>query len=183
MKLTCGKASLIMDCGANSLILQLPVLSESKKAAQELINEGADKLTVEAKRYRKSKSLNANAYMWKLIGELSEKLSMGRDEIYRNAIRDIGGNHEIVCMRNEEAADKLCKIWNGRGLGWVTDTMQSKIDGCVNVILYYGSSVYDSKQMSQLIDHVVQDCKAVGIDTRTPNEIANMLSQWGERKK
>lgn len=115
--------------------------------------------------------------MWKLIGDLSEALHIGTDEIYRAAIKRIGGNREIVCVR-EEAADKLCEIWQSRGLGWVTDTVPSKLDGCVNVILYYGSSVYDTKQMSVLIDRIVQDCEAVGIDTKTPDQIANLLNQW-----
>ena len=39
------------------------------------------------------------------------------------------------------------------------------------MVLYYGSSVYDTKQMSALIDHIVQDCKALGIETKTPAEI------------
>lgn len=58
---------------------------------------------------------------------------------------------------------------------------QSKLPGCVNVILYYGSSVYDSRQMAALIDKIVQDCHAVGIETRTPEEIASIMEQWEAR--
>ena len=180
-QLVCGQAKLVTDYGTGGMVLQLPVLAESKAEAQAIVNEGNEKNSVEIKKYRKARSLDANAYMWKLIGELAEKLNVGRDEIYRNAIKDIGGNHDIVCA-TIEAAQKFSEIWRSRGLGWVTQEMPSKIDGCVNLVLFYGSSVYDTKQMSQLIDHVVQDCKAVGIDTRTPNEIANMLSQWEEHE-
>ena len=41
---------------------------------------------------------------------------------------------------------------------------------------------YNKKQMSRLIDGIVQDCKAVGIETKTPNEIAEMLSRWEAAK-
>jgi hypothetical protein len=58
--------------------------------------------------------------------------------------------------------------------------MQSKIDGCTNVILYYGSSVYDTKQMSLLLENLIQDCKALGIQTETPEMIAKMKSLWKE---
>jgi hypothetical protein len=49
--------------------------------------------------------------------------------------------------------------------------MPSKINGCTNVILYYGSSTYNTAQMSLLIDHLVQDAKALGIETMTPQEL------------
>ena len=74
----------------------------------------------------------------------------------------------------EQAADKLRQGWEHNGLGWVTETMPSKLEGCVNVVLYYGSSTYDTAQMSRLIDNVIQDCKAVGIETMTPMELARL---------
>ncbi|MEE1017932.1 MAG: hypothetical protein UH824_00435, partial [Acutalibacteraceae bacterium] len=64
------------------------------------------------------------------------------------------------------------------GKGWVTDTTPSKIGGCVNVIAYYGSSTYDTAQMSRLIDMAVQDCEALEIETKTPDEIARLVSLW-----
>ena len=42
------------------------------------------------------------------------------------------------------------------------------------LFLYYGSSTYDSKQMARLIDNIVQDCKAVGVETATPQELARL---------
>lgn len=45
-------------------------------------------------------------------------------------------------------------------------------------MMYYGSSCYDTKQMSSLIDHLVQDCKALGIETLTPQELARMKEEW-----
>ena len=35
---------------------------------------------------------------------------------------------------------KLRRGWEHNGLGWVTEILPSKIAGCVNVVLYYGSS-------------------------------------------
>jgi hypothetical protein len=54
----------------------------------------------------------------------------------------------------------------------------SKIRGCVNVNLYYGSSVFDTMQMSALIDSIVQDCKAVGIKTLDDMEIDKLIEAW-----
>lgn len=64
------------------------------------------------------------------------------------------------------------------GIGWTTDTFPSKIDGCTNVVLYYGSSTYDKAQMQRLTELIVNECEAQGIETRTPDELANLLSLW-----
>lgn len=71
--------------------------------------------------------------------------------------------------------------WTRRnGIGWMTDTGPSKIKGCVNVTVWYGSSVYDTEQMARLIDAIVQDCRDVGIETMTPRELDALVSRWGE---
>lgn len=131
----------------------------------------------ELTRTRKKRSKDANAYFFCLIDKLAKQLNIPKTEIYRNYIKEIGGVSETVCLRSE-AAEKLCENWRRNGLGWQTDTMPSKIKGCTNVILYYGSSTYNTEQMTHLIDMAVEDCKIQGIETRTPAEIADMLSLW-----
>lgn len=137
-----------------------------------------EKLSIEIKPFRPKRSLDANAYCWQLIGELAKKLNLSKEEIYRNAIKEIGGNSEIVCVKNE-AVKRLRDRWKKYGLGWISEEFPSKIDNCTNVILYYGSSSYDTQQMSRLIDNIVQDCKALGIQTETPERIAKLKSFWG----
>ena len=70
--------------------------------------------------------------------------------------------------------------WSGRGLGWMAEKAPSKLHGCVNVTLWYGSSTYDTEQMARLIDRVVEDCREAGIETMTPQQLAALKSQWGE---
>ena len=139
-----------------------------------------EKLSIEVKPYREKRSLNANAYFFVLADRLAEKMKITKEEVYRNAIREIGGVSETVCVK-DEAVNRLCDGWHHNGLGWQTETFPSKIKGCTNVVLYYGSSTYDKDQMSRLIDCIVQDCQQVGIDTRTPDEIANLISMWEGR--
>ena len=97
--------------------------------------------------------------------------------MYRQAIKEIGGNYDVVCIK-EEAAESLMSAWARNGIGWQSDTTLSKLDGCTNVILYYGSSTYDTEQMSRLIDNIIQDCKALGIETKSQAEIDSLMSQW-----
>ena len=129
---------------------------------------------------KKPRSLDANAYAWVLIDKLATALRMSKIEVYRNAIRDIGGVSEIYCGK-ENAIEDLCKQWVKMGIGWQAETMPSKLPGCVNAILYRGSSEYDAKQMSVLIDHLVQDCKALDIETMPPDKLRGLLEAWDGR--
>lgn len=136
----------------------------------------------ELQRVRKKRSINANAYFFALADELSKKVNIPKTEIYRNYIKEIGGVSEIVCVK-KEAVKKLCEGWQHNGLGWQTEIIPSKLKDCENVILYYGSSTYNTEQMSRLINLIVEDCKVQGIETRTPDEIANMLSLWESERQ
>lgn len=170
---------LSIDIHTGKIVLN--IIANEKQRALSCFEEfrTCEKMSVKIGKYREKRSNDANAYAWVLIGKLAEKLNLPKDEIYINAVKQVGGNYEIVCVQ-DKAVDKLRSSWSRNGLGWPTDTMPSKIDGCTNVILYYGSSTYDTASMSRLINIIVEDCKAVGIDTRTPDEIAQMLSLWKE---
>ena len=138
------------------------------------IEEFADKeLKAEIKPFKAKRSLSANAYAFVLINKLAEKLNISPQEVYKNAIRHIGGVSTVVCCQ-DRAVEEFCRGWENNGIGWQTETLDSKIDGCTNIICYYGSSTYDTKQMSRLIDNIVQDCKAVGIETMTPAELERL---------
>ena len=134
--------------------------------------------SLEIKEKKKKRSLDANAYFWALAHKIAGKSGVEVSAVYRSYIREIGGNNDIVCIQ-DKAVDNFCRIFESHGLGWVTERIPSKIDGCTNVICYYGSSTYDTAQMSRLIELAIQDCKEYGIEYLTPAEIAGMLSAWG----
>jgi len=134
-------------------------------------------IDVEIKKYRQKRSLDANAYAWVLIGKIAYEQGLTKREVYRHAIREIGGNSDTVCVRNA-GVEQLCKGWEKNGEGWQTDVQPSKLAGCSNVTLYYGSSVYDTKQMSLLIDSLITEAKELGIETMTPNEIEKLKGAW-----
>lgn len=132
---------------------------------------------VEIKEFRPKRSLNANAYCFLLIGKLADKLKITPKEVYRKSIKEIGDNYDIYCMQNK-AVEKFRTTWENNGLGWQTEILDSKVDGCTNVVAYYGSSTYDTKQMSRLIENIVEECKLQGIDVRTPEELALLVQDW-----
>ena len=158
------------------LMLEINERNEFKALVDELADK--DKLSIEINPYRERRSLDANAYFWVLADKLATAQGLpGTTEIYHKYIKEIGGNREIVCVK-KEAADKLCQGWEHNGMGWLTEKFTSKVEGCINVILYYGSSTYDTAQMSRLIELIIQDCKALGIETATAAELSLLLEGW-----
>lgn len=126
---------------------------------------------------RKGRSLDANGYFWALADKLAAHYGVRKEDVYRQEIRDLAGVSDVLCIQ-EKAADAFCKAWQSRGLGWLAEAFDSKIENCKNVIVWYGSSTYDTEQMSRLIDNTVADCRAVGIETLPPWKLEAMLGQW-----
>ena len=130
------------------------------------------------KEFRKKRSLDANAYCWTLINKLADAMRLPPVEVYRQAIQNVGGNYEVIPIK-EEAAEHFKQVWQTQGLGWpCVDMGKSKLDGYRNLRAYYGSSTYDTRQMSQLIDNLVQDCKALDIETMTPDKLTLLVEEW-----
>ena len=149
-------------------------LTAAKLLADEL-KEGA--ISLECKKWRNRRSLDANAYCWVLIDKIAQKTRQRPVDVYRHAIKEIPGNSTLVCVQ-DKAKDVLQQQWQAKGLGWQTEELPSKIEGCTNIMLYYGSSVYNTTQMSLLIDSIVDEAKELGIETLTPYELEGMKAQW-----
>ena len=177
------------DIRTGKMVVSLIINERQRAEAMYDELHDAARLSVNIDKYREKRSLNANAYMWKLCGELAEALSdekveHTKEDIYREAIKEIGVWYDDEVEPEKSAWRR--KAWEMIGTGWITERVDFSPDGEKEIIrFYYGSSQYNTKQMSRLIDNIVQDCEAVGIDVRTPDEIANMLSLWetDRRKK
>ena len=173
MRAVFERAKVILDGEDAYLCIGIPY----REAKAFVANMKPKKYAVEIKEYRQRRSLDANAYLWTLLGKLSAALHIPPEEIYREAIRDVGGNYEVTPIR-DDALEKWRSIWQGNGLGWVCEEIgPSKLPGYTNVRNFYGSSAYDTAQMSRLIEIIVAECKAQGIETMTPDELARLMEE------
>ena len=157
---------------------KITILLEQRESISSLEEIKEDKLSIEIKKYRKKRSLDANAYCWVLLQKLAEKLNMTKEEVYKEAIRAIGP-YELLPIK-EDAVVRFIESWKHNGLGWICETTKSKLDGYINVLAYYGSSTYNSKEMSRLIDLIVQECKQFNIETMTPEQLSVLKEEWGK---
>lgn len=135
---------------------------------------------VEIKKHRERRSLDANAYFWVLAGKLAAKLGISPDEVYCQYIPDVGGNYEVVPVR-EDRLVQWDRLWRAGHIGRLTVDIGPcrNTPGYHNVKTYIGSSDYDTAQMSRLIDLIVEDCKEQGIETLTPDKLDAMKERWG----
>lgn len=133
-------------------------------------------LTIKEK--KNARSLNANNLFWKLCDELAAVLNISKTELYRSYIKEIGGNYSEVMVK-KEAVEETCRYWNEKGLGWISEIMSDEYCDYVCVWLYYGSSSYNTAQMSRLIGLITQDCKEYGIPTLDDIEMQRLIDNWG----
>ena len=159
-----------------------PKLTIQLNNQESILNEefnmlqGKDVIDIELKEHKEKRSLNANAYVWVLIGKIAEVVGNTKEEVYREYIKN-KGIYRIVTI-DKKAAPTFIKIWNEKGLGWICETSENNIEGLIDIVAYYGTSSYNTKQMANFIDYVVEEAKIQGIETLTPSELQLLKNEW-----
>ena len=129
-----------------------------------------DKL-YEIKEYKEKRSLNANAYAWKLITEIGNVLRKSKEEVYLQMLKDYG-QQEMVSVLSSINPEGFFKYYEKAG----TSVLNNK--EFTHYKIFKGTSEYDTKEMSIFIDGVVQEAKQLDIETKTPNELEELKRMW-----
>lgn len=153
----------------------------NEKDALEQIDEilQIEKLTVEAKKFRQQRSLDANAYFHVLVNQLARKIGTGDSEMkvrmnleYGAIARNIDGTKvgiKVPYGTNVEQFYPYCRKFGECEENGITFE---------KYLLYKQTHELDTKEMSDLISGVVEECKRLGIETKTKEELDSMLSEW-----
>lgn len=132
---------------------------------------------IKVSEYSRKSSLNANIYIWVLCDKLGKKLNISKNEVYRQNIKNFGVYR--LAEIDENSARILMYSWELLGVGWVAEKLDdSKHEGVVVIALYYGSSTYNTAQMSRLIDAIVYECKVQDIETLRPDALHQLKEAW-----
>lgn len=138
--------------------------------------EGKDKFVVEVSKPKRKRSLNANSYLWVLCDKIARVIGTTKEMVYLKNIKEVG------CFDVLEIADRavpgFINRWKSMGIGNYAEPIGDSYKGYTNVIAYYGSSGYDTKEMSRLIESVVEEAKTLGIETLSDDELERMKSSW-----
>lgn len=130
----------------------------------------------EISKSKKKRSMDANKYFWEIVGKLSAAMCIDKDTIYRSAVCAVGAFTTLEIPN--DAFDDFRRVWANKGLSWIAEKVDEKDNGNAIVRAYYGSSAYDAKEMSALIDYVLQDARAIGIETLDDQRISALLEEW-----
>ena len=138
-------------------------------------------LDLELKVHREKRSLDANAYYYKLLSLMAEKLHTSLNELHNITLSRYGypeiieNNLVVMALRADIDPNKLEGI-HLKATGHITTN--SKGTDFMNYIVMRGSHTFNTLEMSHLIDGVISEAKELGIDTLTPAEKEKMMAAW-----
>lgn len=131
------------------------------------------KLNINIDKWYAKRTDRSNKFMWACLKELQNRLKIPKEELYVEYIHRIG-DYEVIPIKNK-AVNKFMSAWRMNGLGWICETTPSREEGYTNVLAYYGSSSYNTKQMSLLNEMIVDDCRKFGIETRSEEDLKSLM--------
>lgn len=124
---------------------------------------------------RKHRSLDANALLWHCIGKIAKSFTPPRDkwEIYLDELRKYGKFSYI--LMDEKAVESFKQMWRETEVVGEVDVNGRK---AVQLLCYYGSSTYNTKEFSVLLDGVIEDMEDLGLQPPIPRDIRSALEEW-----
>lgn len=124
-------------------------------------------LRVTVRRWKERRSLDANGYLWVLLTKMALCLNTSKEEVYEEMLNRYGvpftdedGGHVVVCV-NKSINLKRAGHWKH----------YKDDEACSYWYLLKGTSEYDTAEMSAFLDRVIDECKEMGIETASPDEI------------
>lgn len=135
-----------------------------------LLNQDRSKL-FDIKPHREKRSLTANAYAWALIGKIADAVNASKDEVYLIMLKRYGQS-QIVSVLSSVSVDGFFKYYEPVSDSWLEGLRFT------HYRVYKGSSEYDSKEMSVLIDGIVSEAEDLEIETLPPHEIQRLKEMW-----
>ena len=145
-------------------------------------------MEVTFKKWREKRSLDANAYYWSLVAKIAESVKSSRPEIHNKLLRlygtleEIGGKLVTLLLPDTEETEKKVEMKETYHLKPTSYLKEGK-DGQMfrAYFLIKGSSEYDTKEMSTLIDGAISEAKELEIETIPPEEYERMMAAYEER--
>lgn len=162
--------SWIFQKETSSCLLVSDMIGKPEAIIQWLFAQDREKL-FEIKEHRQKRSLNANAYAWVLIGKIADVLRTSKEDVYLNMLKHYGQS-EMVSVLSSIDVRGYFKYFEEVA----TVTLEGK--QFTHYRVFKGSSEYDTREMSILIDGIVYEAKNLDIETMTPDELTRMKEMW-----
>lgn len=135
-------------------------------------------LTIDVKQFHEGRSKDANALLWVCLGQIAQVLRADKWDIYLMMLKRYG-QYAYICAK-PHTIGMLKKQWRE-----VEEVGDIYVNGekAVQLLCYYGSSTYDTKQFSILLDGVISEMKEMGLQTPTSEEMRRSLEEWEKKNE
>lgn len=187
MKFTGRLKEPVIDYLTGKLTVLFEPCEDFREAYEEL--KSCEKLSLEIKRYRRKRSLDANAYYWVLCTKLAKVLQVSNQEIHNLMLRKYGqpeifeGKAAYITIPDTEQAEKKVNTATDYHL-CPTSQVREGLDGIMyrTYKLLRGSHTYNTEEMARLIDGLIGECKDAGIpdaEIASPDEKRILKERYG----
>jgi len=164
----------------NGAYLLIPITKNINEQVDELRTDKEYSISITEQ--KKKRTLEANSYAWVLCQAIAEKVGASKEEVYQRVIKDMG-NFTVLPIKTE-AIKRFEEIWQAHGIGWLTEDLGEcrRTQGYHNIAAYHGSSIYDTKEMSRLIEGLIDLANELHIDVISEQERDLLIKEWGAKK-
>lgn len=122
------------------------------------------------------RSRTANSYCWELCEQISSASGVSVLEVYKDALRNIGKFKDAETP--EADIETVKKEWEQHGLGWFVDRVDfGEKEDTVLLRFYYGTSVYNSSEMSKVIDFLVNEAEDMEITVLSERQRKSLIKR------
>ena len=128
---------------------------------------------IEIKEHREKRSKNANSYMWELVTQIADVLGTTKEEIYLQELKKYGQSM-LIPVKTGQRPDGYFKYYEYHSKGAIKNCP------CDWYIVYKGSSDYDTKEMTILLNGITEDCHELDIPTLEDMRIQQLIDDWEE---
>ena len=139
---------------------------------REVLDNGKD-LSVKVKQHRKNRSLDANAMLWAVINEIANVLRTSKEEVYLDMLKKYGQS-SVVSIVDEAVETFLKSVKYAEIIG--EGTLNDK--EFTHIKVFMGSSNYNSREMSILIDGTLSEAKELGIEVMSLQDVVLLKEEW-----
>lgn len=127
--------------------------------------------------HREKRSRDANALLWACLGEIAGALRSDKWTVYLQMLKRYG-KYTYICVK-PKVVEAVKRQWReSEEIGRVNINGQE----AVQMLCYFGSSTYDSKEFSILLDGVISEMKEMGLETPADKEMKRAIKQMEERE-
>ena len=127
--------------------------------------------------HKEKRSLNANGLLWHCIGQIAAKMRLDKWDVYLDLLKHYGTYTYVLCK--PAAVDKMREVWRETEILGEVEVGEKK-EKAVQLLCYYGSSTFTTKEFSVRLEGTIETMKNIGLEPPTSVQMQEALLAWSK---